>query len=156
MADIPEIVKLARSSHWSNVRVLNWLLRPHKDFRGPPAAALPHGGPELLAAFERAVLAAGAWLMDILVRLPDASCPRPEAAKRYRIPGGTPVHRLHPERLSADQLNDSSKTNARFSPIVDWRDKVIPAIYGAETFECAVAEIRGALGNLNAGDCTSG
>ncbi len=94
--------------------------------------------------------------MDILVRLPDASCLRPEAAKRYRIPGRTPVHRLHPESLSADQFNDSSKANARFSSIVDWREKVILTIYGAETFECAVAEIKGALGNLNAGDCTSG
>lgn len=79
--------------------------------------------------------------MDIMVRLPDASCLRPEAAKRYRIPAGTPVHRLHPERFSADQFNDTSNGNARFSPIVDRRGSVIPTIYGAETFECAVAEI---------------
>lgn len=52
---IQELVGLAKEANWSNFRVLNWLLRPHRDFDGPPVDALSSRSPELLAAFERAI-----------------------------------------------------------------------------------------------------
>lgn len=79
--------------------------------------------------------------MDIVVTLPDASCLRSGTVKRHRISAGTSIHRLHPERFASCQFNDTRNGNARFSPIMNGAESVIPTIYGAETFDCAVAEI---------------
>ena len=59
----------------------------------------------------------------------------------FSLKSGTKLHRLHPDAFGSDQFNDTDKGDARFSPIRDSTGKVIPTIYGAESFECAVCEI---------------
>ncbi len=71
--------------------------------------------------------------------------PAPAGFKASRVsyhdlPSGTHLHRIHPTRFGATQFNDTDLGNARFSPIRRPDDVIIPTIYAAQTFPCAVGE----------------
>ncbi len=55
-------------------------------------------------------------------------------------PAGATIHRIHPDKYGADQLNPGPFGNARFSPISDASDTSISTIYGGTTFECVAME----------------
>lgn len=54
----PEFVQIlvaARAAEWSDLRLLNWMMRPHLDFDGVPADALKEPDGDVLAAFLREI-----------------------------------------------------------------------------------------------------
>jgi hypothetical protein len=55
-------------------------------------------------------------------------------------PRGTIIHRVHRRIYEATTFNPSSRADARFSPIVDSRGAVVPALYAGSTFQCAAME----------------
>ena len=79
--------------------------------------------------------------MAFTITIPSAGTMRTGQESYKDLPAGTILHRVHPEVYSAEQFNDTDKGNARFSPIRDNLHQLIPTIYGAGTFECAVYEI---------------
>ncbi|WP_419271150.1 hypothetical protein [Paracoccus sp. T5] len=50
-----QILAAARAAEWSDLRLLNWLMRPHFDFDGVPAEALQDPDGAVLAAFLREI-----------------------------------------------------------------------------------------------------
>lgn len=65
------------------------------------------------------------------------------AAKRslQTVSAGTELHRVHSNGFGAGAFNAANRGDARFSPIRDVAGDIIPTIYAAQTFECAVCEI---------------
>ena len=61
-------------------------------------------------------------------------------AKRIPWKKHSPIHRVHREKYAGDAFNSSSDGDARFSPILNAAQKVIPTIYGGTSFECAAME----------------
>lgn len=57
------------------------------------------------------------------------------------LPAGTELHRIHHGDYGSCQFNGADRGNARFSPISDARDNVIPTIYAGQSFRCAICEI---------------
>ena len=55
-------------------------------------------------------------------------------------PALKPIHRIHDVRFSATQFNDTKFGNARFSPIRNADELIIPTLYGGSTFDCAAME----------------
>jgi hypothetical protein len=55
-------------------------------------------------------------------------------------PAGALLHRVHKLDYGAVQFNPGIKGNARFSPIADADDKLIPTLYGGSSFACAAME----------------
>lgn len=49
------IIEAARAAGWSDLRLLNWLMRPHVDFDAAPAAALQTHPDDVLAALRRQI-----------------------------------------------------------------------------------------------------
>lgn len=72
--------------------------------------------------------------------------PHPDALRTgheqyMTVPKGTRLHRVHLNTFAPDQFNNTPHGNARFSPIYDQTQMLIPTIYAAETFEAATSEI---------------
>lgn len=57
------------------------------------------------------------------------------------LPSGTLLHRLHRSLFAPTEFNATDLGDARFSPIRDTAGAIIPTIYGAESFDCAVSEV---------------
>lgn len=74
------------------------------------------------------------------IEIPPPSVFRPSRVSYRPLPAGTDLHRIHPDRFGPAQFNDSALGNARFSPIRRPDGTVIPTIYAAGTFACAVGE----------------
>ena len=55
-------------------------------------------------------------------------------------PAGEVLHRVHKLDYGAVQFNPGIVGNARFSPIADADDKLIPTLYGGSSFACAAME----------------
>jgi hypothetical protein len=55
-------------------------------------------------------------------------------------PAGMVLHRVHKLDYGAVQFNPGIVGNARFSPIADADDSLIPTLYGGSTFACAAME----------------
>jgi hypothetical protein len=55
-------------------------------------------------------------------------------------PTGAVLHRIHSLDYGAVQFNPGIKGNARFSPIADADDNLIPTLYGGSSFACAAME----------------
>ena len=53
---------------------------------------------------------------------------------------GQELHRIHSDNYGGDEFNPGLKGNARFSPIRTTKDKPIPTLYAATTFEAAAME----------------
>jgi hypothetical protein len=58
----------------------------------------------------------------------------------WDLRAGETLHRIHPDAFKAAQFNDTRDGAARFSPIDDASGRVVPTIYGAQSFEVAVTE----------------
>lgn len=54
--------------------------------------------------------------------------------------GGLEFHRVHDLAFGGSEFNPSTKGNARFSPITDEADVLIPTLYAGTTLECALME----------------
>ncbi|MDN5753222.1 MAG: RES family NAD+ phosphorylase [Nitrosospira sp.] len=50
------------------------------------------------------------------------------------------IHRIHENAYRANEFNASGRGDARFSPLADAKGKVIPTLYGGNTFICAAME----------------
>lgn len=72
--------------------------------------------------------------------IPDPACLLTGKELYHILPAGTVLHRIHPIKFDANQFNDTNLGSARFSPIKDLTGSIIPTIYAAETFECALCE----------------
>nr|WP_111300276.1 RES family NAD+ phosphorylase [Paracoccus saliphilus] len=57
-----------------------------------------------------------------------------------QLPAGTPLHRIHDGRFGSVEFNGTALGNARFSPIRRPDGAIIPTIYAAQSFECAISE----------------
>ena len=79
--------------------------------------------------------------MPISVAIPDPSNMRVGKQAYVVLRHGTDLHRIHPSIYAPDQFNDTDKGDARFSPLREIGGAIVPTIYGAETFDCAVCEI---------------
>jgi len=73
--------------------------------------------------------------------LPDPSTMRVGKEAYVTLDAGTELHRIHPAIYRAEQFNPTATGDARFSPIRDAEDTIIPTIYAAQTFACAACEI---------------
>ena len=73
--------------------------------------------------------------------IPPVSALRTEAADYKQISSGIALHRIHHRDFPGDLYNGSDDGDARFSPIRDRAGNIIPTIYAAESFQCAVCEI---------------
>lgn len=79
--------------------------------------------------------------MDIKISLPSPDAMRVGNEAYVCVLSGTELHRIHPMKFGSSQLNPSTDGDARFSPIRDSSGNIIPTVYAAESFECAVCEI---------------
>lgn len=79
--------------------------------------------------------------MSISITIPDPATMRVGKERYIDLQADTLLHRIHPEVYGSDEYNPTNNGDARFSPIRDAADDVIPTIYAAETFECATCEI---------------
>lgn len=79
--------------------------------------------------------------MSISIAIPAPATMLVGKERYIDLPADTPLHRLHPEIYGSNEYNPTDKGDARFSPIRDTADNIIPTIYAAETFECATCEI---------------
>lgn len=79
--------------------------------------------------------------MDIKITLPGPDAMRVGHEAYVSLPSGILLHRIHPLAYGSSQFNPSPDGDARFSPIRDKAGAIIPTIYAAESFECAVCEI---------------
>lgn len=79
--------------------------------------------------------------MPFTLQIPPTTAMRVGHEQYVTLPSGTELHRIHHGDHKAAAYNDTSRGNARFSPIKDASGQIIPTIYGGETFECAVSEI---------------
>ena len=59
----------------------------------------------------------------------------------HLLEAGALLDRLHHSDYRSAQFNPSDRGNARFSPIRNSVGEIIPTIYVAQSFECAVCEI---------------
>lgn len=73
--------------------------------------------------------------------IPDPSTMRVGKEAYVTLDAGTELHRIHPTVYETEQFNPTATGDARFSPIRDAEDTIIPTIYAAQTFACAVCEI---------------
>lgn len=58
----------------------------------------------------------------------------------FDLPMGKDLHRIHSGRFGSIEFNATDLGDARFSPIRTPDGAIIPTLYAAETFECAVSE----------------
>lgn len=72
--------------------------------------------------------------------IPEPAIFRASRAFFHDLPSGTTLHRIHSNRFGSTEFNATDLGNARFSPIRRPDRTIIPTIYAAETFECAVCE----------------
>lgn len=79
--------------------------------------------------------------MSISITIPDPATMRVGKERYVDLPADTLLHRLQPKIYGSDEYNPTSKGDARFSPIRDAAGDIIPTIYAAETFECAICKI---------------
>lgn len=79
--------------------------------------------------------------MDYQITLPGPDAMRVGHEAYVSLAAGTQLHRIHPMAYGPRQFNPSPDGNARFSPIRDTAGTIIPTIYAAQSFECAVCEI---------------
>lgn len=79
--------------------------------------------------------------MRVSIKIPQPSTMKVGKEQYRRIAAGTELHRIHLDRFGSADFNGTVNGNARFSPIRDAAGVIIPTIYAAETFECAVCEI---------------
>ncbi len=81
-----------------------------------------------------------------MVRLPNPGKDRLKvpADRMERFAKGHTVYRVHTEIYSPEggvvRFNDSSRGNARFSPIHNRTGKIIPTLYAGVTYNCALME----------------
>lgn len=81
-----------------------------------------------------------------MVRLPDLAKDRliVPVDRMERFAKGNVVYRIHPDIYSPVGgvvcFNDSDRGNARFSPIRDRANKIIPTLYAGVTYDCALME----------------
>lgn len=54
--------------------------------------------------------------------------------------GGLGFHRVHDLAFGGNEFNTSNRGNARFSPITDNADVLIPTLYAGTTLDCALME----------------
>ncbi len=80
-------------------------------------------------------------MSQITLAIPPVSALRTEAADYKQIPAGVELHRVHHWDYPGDLYNDYDGGDARFSPIRDSAGHIIPTIYAAASFQCAVCEI---------------
>jgi RES domain. len=73
--------------------------------------------------------------------IPDPSVMRVGKEAYVTLPKDTELHRIHPDVYKAEQFNPTAGGDARFSPIRDAGGAIIPTIYAAKTFPCAICEI---------------
>ncbi len=50
------------------------------------------------------------------------------------------IYRIHDKAFHSNEFNASGRGDARFSPLVDAEGKIIPTLYGGNTFNCAAME----------------
>jgi RES domain len=50
------------------------------------------------------------------------------------------LHRIHPAIYRPDEFNSSRSGDARFSPLFDKSDAIVPNLYAGTTFDCALME----------------
>lgn len=74
------------------------------------------------------------------IDIPDAAIFKADQATFFDLPLGAALHRIHSSRFKSTEFNATSFGDARFSPIRRPDGTIIPTIYAAETFECAVSE----------------
>ncbi|MET4898433.1 RES family NAD+ phosphorylase [Sphingomonadaceae bacterium jetA1] len=79
--------------------------------------------------------------MRISLKIPDPATMRVGKEDYHRLAAGTELHRVHPGAFGPTAFNDTDKGNARFSPIRDAGGTIIPTIYAAQSFACAICEI---------------
>lgn len=64
------------------------------------------------------------------------------------------IHRIHENTYRPDEFNASGRGDARFSPLVNAEGKIIPTLYGGNTFICAAMEtVFHDLPDQNVDDC---
>ena len=56
------------------------------------------------------------------------------------LAAGSMLHRIHAQQFSPVQFNPGSTSNARFSPIRNEHDALIPTLYAGSNFDCAAME----------------
>lgn len=79
--------------------------------------------------------------MRFNLTIPDPSTMRVGKEAYITLPAGAELHRIHPDVYKAEQFNPTAAGDARFSPIRDAGGKIIPTVYAAQTFSCAICEI---------------
>lgn len=79
--------------------------------------------------------------MRFELEIPDPATMRVGKEAYVTLPASTELHRIHRSIFAADEFNPTDKGSARFSPIRDQNGDIIPTIYAAESFDCAVCEI---------------
>jgi hypothetical protein len=79
--------------------------------------------------------------MKFAITIPDPDHMRVGKEDYVSLPGGTELHRIHPNAFGAAQFNDTDRGNARFSPIRSAAGAIIPTIYGAQSFGSAASEV---------------
>jgi len=77
--------------------------------------------------------------MLIAIHVPDPGTMREDRVSYVTVSAGTRLHRIHPSIFTSTAFNPTDAGSARFSPIFD-SGVVIPTLYAAESFECAVCE----------------
>ena len=79
--------------------------------------------------------------MTFAITIPEPATMRVGKEDYVALPVGTELHRIHPNAFGSTQFNNTDRGNARFSPIRADTGALIPTIYGAQTFGCAVCEV---------------
>lgn len=79
--------------------------------------------------------------MRFQLEIPDPATMRVGKQSYVTLPSGTLLHRLHRHRFKPTEFNGTEFGDARFSPLHDRAGAVIPTIYAAESFDCAVSEV---------------
>lgn len=77
----------------------------------------------------------------IVIELPDPTPENFRTLKSTRVQSGVEIHRVHHGDYSSCQFNATDRGNARLSPIRNQGGAIIPTIYAAQSFRCAVCEI---------------
>ena len=74
------------------------------------------------------------------IEIPGPASFKASRASFFDLPAGTDLHRIHSGRFGSIEFNATNLGDARFSPIGTPDGSIIPTLYAAETFECAVSE----------------
>ncbi|MFZ3584726.1 RES family NAD+ phosphorylase [Loktanella sp. DJP18] len=80
-------------------------------------------------------------MTSFTIDIPDPATLKASRATYRDLPAGIELHRIHSSNFGATEFNGTEYGNARFSPIRRPDDTIIPTIYAAQTFECAISEI---------------